>query len=179
MRYFLAISALVLAQTAYGKPTPVELKMQCRDTGESTALRITLLNEGSTDASVMLGMSIGNGRWYVATSLVVELRRGLDGPIEHYLPNGGPPSIAGRLDPWIVPLPTGSEFSLTLPTAKLLTTKGGSLSLLTGESFVRARVIRYADNRNNSEMVGPGLVKVFDGELQTEWLRLPGECGVG
>jgi hypothetical protein len=179
MRYVVAIAALIIAQAALGEPTTVELKVQCHHLGESPAFRITLLNDGSTDASVVLGMSIGNGRRYVATSLVVELRRGQDAPIEQYLPGGGPPAVAGRVDPWIVALPIGSEFSLTQLADKFLTMQGDALRLPAGESFVRARVIRYSGHRYNPESVGPGLVRVFDGELQTEWLPLSSECGVG
>ena len=157
----------------------VELKVRCQLSAGSPALRITLLNGSTTDTAIVLGTSIGNGRWYVADSVVVEVRRGQEGRVEEYRPGGGPPAIAGRIDPWIVPLPAGSEFSLTLPIVRLSSQKGDSLSLGTGEIFIRARVVRHPNDRFNAEMVGPGLVKVFVGELQTEWLRAPAECSVG
>jgi hypothetical protein len=176
MRYALAIMLLILGRPALSEPTPIELKVKCHGSGETSAFRITLLNGGPSDVSVVIGMSIGNGRRYVATSVVVEVRSGLDGAVKEY--RASAPAIAGRVDPWIVPLPVGSEFSLTLPAAQLLSNKGQSPTLSARESFIRARVVRYSGHKFNPEMVGPGLVKVFDGELQTEWLRLPGACSV-
>jgi hypothetical protein len=179
MRYLFALLALAFGPVAFGEPTQPELKIQCQMSAGSPILRISLLNESTSDTAIVIGMSIGNGRWYVADSVVVEVKRAHDGPVEIFRPGGGPPAIAGRVDPWIVPLPAGSEFSLALPMAKLFSRSGDSLRLGTGEIFVRASIARHSNDRFNAEMVGPGLVKVFVGVLHTEWLRAPAECSVG
>jgi hypothetical protein len=101
--YLLASCLLALGVPVFGGPAQVVLKVQCRASANSMALRVTLQNGSSTDTAIVLGTSIGNGRIYAADSLVLDVRHGQDGPIEKYRPGGGAPAIAGRIDPWIVP----------------------------------------------------------------------------
>jgi hypothetical protein len=179
MRYVFALLALMFGRQAFAEPMQLELKFQCQVSSDHSALRLSLLNGGQADTALVIGTSIGNGRRYVASSVVIEVKRSSDGPVEEYRVGGGLPRIAGRIDPWIVPLPVGSEFSLSLPTANVLSKQGASLNLRSGEIIIRAAIVRHSNDRSDGEMVGPGLVKVFAGRLQSAWLRAPSECSVG
>lgn len=179
MRYVFALLALTLGRQAFAEPPQLELKVQCQASGDYSTLRISLLNGGQADTALVIGTSVGNGRRYVASSVVIEVKRSSDGPVEEYRVGGGLPRIAGRIDPWIVPLPVGSEFLLSLPTASLLSKQSASLNLMSAEIMIRAAIVRHSNDRSDGEVAGPGLVKVFVGGLQSAWLHAPSECSVG
>jgi len=173
---FLACIALVFGSRAFGGTESVELTLRCRSTVHQKELQVTVQNVSSPDTAIVMGMSIGNGRAYAADNLPLDVRRGSGGLLERYRPAFSHVAIAGRVDPWIVPLPTGSEFSPTLPLNKLRSPIGDALSLGIGDVHIRANLVRDHSDKFNGEMVGPGLVKVFTGALQSGWLRVPGDC---
>jgi hypothetical protein len=171
---------LVLGSFLFATAAPVvsqghdlELRMQCLRSADAVALRINLRNVGSTDTAVVLGTSIGNGQRYAADSLVLDFKRSQNDDAEGFRPTLG--AVFGRIDPWIVTLPAASEFSFERPEDYFFSSRGDPLEI--GSSgFIRLRLIQ---ERFAGELVGAALVKVSTDQLQTEWVRVPGECHVG
>jgi hypothetical protein len=92
--------------------------------------------------------------------------------------------IAGRVDPWIVPLPAGSEFSINRPVKQFWSRDPGKMARATGQLSLdggpldlRLKLIsRPQDRPHGDDMVGAGLVHVMPGELQSQWIHVPEDC---
>jgi len=185
----LAFLACSVAWPAYGQTPQVELTLQCQSSAQATDLRMALKNTGAIDANLVFGITIGNGREYTADALILEVKRRDGDAVESYQYSdpGRSYTIAGRVDPWIVPLPSGSEFSITRPLNRFhLRAPGsssrvaGQLSLDGGAMDLRLRLIsRPQDRPRGDDTVGPGLVHVMPGELQSPWIHVPEECKAG
>lgn len=74
--------------------------------------RITLMNSGSKDLVLNIGMLIANGNRQYASA--VELLLTDPKGKTWKFPAGDPGSIGGRVDPFILPLPGGAKFSFPL-----------------------------------------------------------------
>ena len=89
----------------------VALRLQC---GESSGIRFTLANTGSTDTTLMIGANVGNGSKYMITVLKLSAQiPGQPAQAYQYSPNDYPAAIGGRLDEWLQALPARAEFSVT------------------------------------------------------------------
>ena len=172
----LACLLCAIGAPALSQAHDLELKVQCLRSNDSVELRVTLRNVGSTDTAVVLGTSVGNGQRYVADSLVLEVKRNQDDEAEPFRPSLG--AIFGRIDPWIVTVPAASEFSFVRSASHFSSSHGEPLKIA-GSALIRLRLIHRADGQFAGELVGAALVKVSIGEMQTEWVRIPGECHVG
>jgi hypothetical protein len=174
---------------AFGQTPQVELTLQCQTSAKATDLRMALRNTGTIDANLVLGITLGNGREYIAETLILEVKRRDGDDVESYQYSDPDRSyaIAGRVDPWIVPLPAGSEFSITRPLNQFhprvpgaSTRVAGQLSLEGGAMDLRLKLIsRPQDRPRGDDTVGPGLVHVMPGELQSQWIHVPEECKAG
>jgi hypothetical protein len=74
---------------------------------------IELRNSGSQDLILNLGIMLANGKQQFADAIHLSIREGGPGTQTLDLDLKGPPYVAGRIDPFIVPLPKGG--SMTLP----------------------------------------------------------------
>jgi hypothetical protein len=107
----LLLFALALAQL-HSSPEPshgqVSLSLACASEGQK-AVRVIIENEGEGATGILLGSVVGNYRWYLPSEMVFEA---LQGRLK-YSPSdlGG---IAGRVDPWVVVLPSKSNFSFVV-----------------------------------------------------------------
>jgi len=102
--------------------TSQELKMTVRfDTGagnqsKTARFKVDLQNVGDHDLVLNLGFMLANGRRQYPDAIILTIidPQGNAGQFDLI----GPGGIAGRLDPLIVPLPTGSTFSLPVDLDK-------------------------------------------------------------
>src|SRR5688572_19115290 len=173
---FLAFLLCADAMSATEKTPQVELALQCIAAAKEPDLRITLRNTGTGDANVVFGTTLGNGRTYHAEALLLEVKRGDGNPIEDFQIADSTPSTAGRLDPWIVPLPQASEFSITRPIS-LFRARDGKLLSINSSTELRVKLISRRQHRpRGDDLVGPGLVHVMPGELQSAWISVPESC---
>jgi hypothetical protein len=174
-----AVLALLLcggATPAAEKTPQVELGLQCLAAANGPELRVALKNTGTGDANVVFGITLGNGRTYHASALVLEVKRRDGDAIESFQTADSSYSVAGRLDPWIVPLPVGSEFSITRPIGVFRSPDNTPLSI-SGSMELRVKVISRRENRpRGDDAVGPGLVHVLPGDLQSAWISVPESC---
>ena len=183
----LAYLSCLAVLPAFGQTPQVEMTLQCQPVVNATNLRISLRNTGTIDVNLVLGITLGNGREYIAQALFLQVKSRDGDAVEsfQYSDPGRSFIIAGRVDPWIVPLPAGSEFSITRPVThfrpsapgQLASRAGDPLSLDRGPMDLRLRLVsRTQDRPRGDDMVGPGLVHVMPGELQSEWIQVPDDC---
>lgn len=154
----------------------VELGLQCIASANVPELRISLKNTGTGDANVVLGITLGNGRTYHAAALFLEAKRRDGDAVESFQIADSMPRVAGRLDPWIVPLPAGSEFSITRPIGILRSADGKALSISSSMELRVKLISRREDRPRGDDAVGPGLVHVVPGDLQSAWISVAESC---
>ncbi len=158
------------------KTPDVELGLQCIAAAKGADLRVMLRNTGTGDANVVVGITLGNGRTYHAAALFLEVKRGEGNTVESFQIADSMPRVAGRLDPWIVPLPVGSEFSITRPIGLFRSPDDKPLSISSSVDLRVKLISRPEDRPRGDEAVGPGLVHVLPGDLQSPWISVPEGC---
>lgn len=158
------------------KTPHVELGLQCIASANVPELRISLRNTGIGDANVVFGITLGNGRAYHAAALILEVKRRDGDTVERFQIADSTPRVAGRLDPWIVPLPAGSEFSIARPIGLFRSPDDKPLSIGSPLELRVKLVSRREDRPRGDDAVGPGLVHVVPGDLQSAWISVPESC---
>lgn len=178
------IGAAILASLVTTGTTPanaqapvVEMTLQCLAGATGRDLRITLRNTGPKDVNLLLGITLGNGSSYHLSALFLDVRQRGSDKIEVFAPSGSQPAIAGRVDPWILPLPARSEFSLTRPPGNF----GMNLEKLTMERApmdlrLRLEPLPFYRPKPNDDTIGAGLVHVLYQKFESAWIRVPEDC---
>jgi hypothetical protein len=104
------LMALALAQL-HSSPGPSEgrisLTLACA--GGQGGIRVIIENDSEGATGILLGSVVGNYRWYLPEEMVFEALQGR----LHYSPHDLA-GIAGRVDPWVVVLPSKSSFSFVV-----------------------------------------------------------------
>jgi hypothetical protein len=160
--------ALTLMQLAAPPQANLSLVLRCGEQpGEVT---LTIRNADQTDTAVLLGIALGNGRWYLPQALVVELKRNGSNEVEELLYQG-PAAIAGRIDHWIVPLPAAAAFSLRLRAADFFSTSPATGVSPPEELSVRLTG-RSITSDLNLDMVGMKTWQLWTGSARSNALRL-------
>jgi hypothetical protein len=176
----LACFVCVLCVPVRAQTAQIAVEVQCHTSADTVGLRVTLRNVGLTDTAVVLGNSIGNGNRYLADSLALDVKLGESAAVEKFeYFDPSVPGVAGRVDPWIVPLPAVSEFSLTRPLSHF-SSHGKPLMPGGNPIDVRVSLNARAERRIfDKDVAGVALVHVLVGEFRSEWLRVPTACAVG
>jgi hypothetical protein len=92
----------------------VEVSVQCR-AAPTPDLRITIRNDSREDTAVLMGRALGNARYYHLRDLFLIVTIPNQEQQEYeYRPRGTPDAIAGPMDHWILPLPSGSAFTMSV-----------------------------------------------------------------
>ena len=99
--------------------TPISVVLACEDSQRFT---VSIHNGGTTDTAVIFGLVLANGSKYLVEDMTMQVTTDSGRLVEHYKynPRHYPAGIAGRADDWIVPLPVGASYSLTLTAADFL-----------------------------------------------------------
>jgi hypothetical protein len=144
--------------------------------GPELALRLTIENGGQAPVPVVLGGILGYHKKYLPGSIRLVVRR--NGSPERLLDYVDPttPGVAGRVDPWLVPLPAGASYTIVLP-ARHFVSPGAHVP----ERFASpARVqvsLRTSGIEPNVDTEGLQFVKPWIGTLTSEWIDMPAACG--
>jgi hypothetical protein len=157
----------------------VLLEVTCRESNGVVELQMSLRNTGTRDTAVTLGMDLANGHRYFPDRLTMDVKTSGFGTIrefEYWDPSL--PGIAGRVDPWVVPLPHSSEFSITRPLGHFWL-NGASLAELSRPFQVRLRLKAQAPINSNLDMAGIAPLNYFSGDLESKWPVIPKECTRG
>jgi hypothetical protein len=86
------------------------------DQSDFPKFRVELRNLGARDLILNLGFTLSNGSKQYPSALVLMII-GPDGKARQF-DLIGPPGVAGRMDPLVLPLPVGSTFSLPVDVGK-------------------------------------------------------------
>jgi hypothetical protein len=168
MAFLAIVLTLVMAQGPAQSVAAPSLVLRCgEEPGEVT---LSIHNPDQTDTAILLGVSLANGRWYLPRELVVELTRNGNPEIEE-LVFRGPSGIAGRMDHWVVPLPTRSTFILTLRPSDFISTSAARA--VSAPEELKIRLTGRSINSDLSlDMTGMKTWRVWTGTVVSNPLRI-------
>lgn len=141
------------------------------NTDASVDLIATIANVGGEHAAVLIGLRLGNGRSYLASALTIEaFSNPSTQPQEFEFLIGW---IAGRVDPWIVPMPAGAAYTFNVGMKDFISRE--QHTLLSDADFPVEVVLRLKAPPIQDVAFGEGFV----GVLTSSRLRVPDRCSFG
>jgi RNA polymerase sigma factor (sigma-70 family) len=133
---------------------------------------VTLENVGRDDLMLNLGIMLANGKKHLpgAVRLALTDRAGKTRTFRLK----GPPGIAGRVDPLVVPLPVGGRYTLACPLDKYADADPTRIDvpLAPGEYRVAAQYTGEKVTRTNADTTGLTLMKYWTGTAKSGEVRL-------
>jgi hypothetical protein len=131
------------------------------------AFRVTIENKGNVDVVLNLGVMLANGRTQVPTDIGLVLTYP-NGKSRELVFRG--PRVGGRVDDYLVPLRSGSAYTLRISLSDLWSpdTNGGKLTFEPGEYQVRATLTSKQPHFINTDMEGVSVLNVWKGKLQSD-----------
>ena len=140
-----------------------------------SAFTAVIRNTGDLATSLTLGIAVDDPAAYHPTNVGVLVSANGDAPEEFRYSAG---LVGGRVDPWLVPLPMGTEYRVRIPSASLVSTRSArrlDLGYLQGSWQVRlilhAVPISYAEG-------GTALpfLRLTTGTLEAAAITVPDAC---
>ncbi len=154
---------------------PLRLLLECSQTSEIT-FRFTLQNVSPSPTAVVIGIVLGNDRKYLLQHVRLRVRRegAADKLLEYFDPSV--PAIAGRVDPWLLTLPPGSSYSMTVPAKHF-----GLQPTFVPEGFstpaeVQLHFTTQEIASPNLDLQGLRFIHVWVGMLSSNWIAVAGSC---
>jgi hypothetical protein len=150
----------------------LRLEVFARGRGEKLpGCRLILENVGEDDLNVKLGFSLANGKSHHADA--VRLLARLEGGKTRTLTYAALPGVAGRLDPFVVPLPAGASYALPCRLDKFADDETGDRIDWTAKGWrITAELLGEAVTRANVDMQGLTLVRYWRGKVRSNEVRL-------
>jgi hypothetical protein len=139
-----------------------------------STLELALRNVGEHDVTLNLGYMLSNGKVQLPSRLAVKFTDAHGQTRTFQFADKRYPFIAGRVDDFVVPLRTGSTYTLqlTLDQFWCQETKEFSIPLLSGENYLAAQFEGSGAHLVNSDMPGIRLMKFWVGEVESNMLTL-------
>ena len=163
--------ALTLVQGSGPPPAAPSVVLSCGE--QSSEVTLSIRNADQTDTAVLIGIALANGRWYQPRELVMELRRSGSPEVEELLYNGAT-NVAGRIDHWVIGLPSGATYALTLRAAEFISTSATRAVAPPEELRVRLTG-RPITSDLNVDMTGMKAWRLWTGSVSSNALRFS-EC---
>ena len=181
MRWLLTLSAIVAVSASLNAADPITVSIQCRKAPEPTgAFRLTIENSGTDATALLLGMSLANGRWQELRELTLLVKWPQQEQPEEfqYRSRQFPAGVAGRIDHWILTLPSDSVYSMTLsPLDFFSPVRSVSLARLPMPSEISVRLAGKPVTYDlNVDMVGLRTMRLWTGTLTSKSIKIPDEC---
>ena len=130
---------------------------------------LAIENVGDTDLNVQLGRSLGNGKNYFPSELGLVAWEGKNMLQLSY----ETPRVAGRMDPFVVPLPAGSTFTLRCELEKfVLKESRKSIELSTKDYRIVAELVGQPVKQTNVDLHGLTLMKYWEGTAKSNEAHL-------
>jgi hypothetical protein len=167
----------VLGASAQDGPSPISFTVRCQNAQQLT---FTIQNVGLEDTALIFGSVLANGRKYLIAGLKLqtELPDGREDQYD-YRPDDYPVRIGGRVDDWIVPLPTGASYVMQATASQFLSKAHGRLSAWPKAAQISLRLpIRTPNPNQPTDVVGLKLFRVWRGTdaLISNRITVPSEC---
>jgi hypothetical protein len=169
--------AMAHENTAGGKPVSglrLVLDFSATKTGEKWQqhCNLVLQNVGGSDLNLCLGSSLANGKTYypVAVRLIAVSGNGDETRTLEY-PS---PPVAGRVDPFVVPLIAGSSYTLPCPIDKYVDSETGDhIDLTVKDYWISADLTGEAITETNQDLKGLTLMKFWEGKARSNKVWSP------
>ena len=160
--------ALTLMQGSAPSPAAPSLVLSCGE--QSSEVTLTIRNADQTDTAVLIGIALANGRWYQPRELLMDLRRTGSPEVEELSYNGAT-NIAGRIDHWVIALPAGATYALTLHAAEFVSTSATRAVAPPEELRIRLTG-RPITSELNVDMAGMKAWRLWTGSVSSNALSL-------
>jgi hypothetical protein len=152
----------------------IRLQLPAADKGEKLPpqCEVVLENVGDSDLNVKLGFSLANGKSHHPAALRLLARSKESKP--RTLTYAGVPGVAGRVDPFVLPLPAGSSYTLRCAFAKYVDSETGARIDLTAKDYrVAAELLGEAVTETNLDVRGLALMPCWQGKARSNEVELP------
>ncbi len=137
------------------------------DPPHGTRFHVRFRNTGNIDLTLHLGEIFSNGRMQYASAVRLTLTDPAGRSLS--LEPIGPPAIAGRLDPFLLPLPSGADFALAVDLRNYIAPRQEvwKLQLAPGTYHLQASYEQLSDSEAdaNLDMQGIALIHLWTGKL--------------
>ena len=137
-------------------------------------LELAFRNVGDHDVMLNLGVMMSNGKVQLPNRVAIKFADARGKTRLFQFGDGRYPTVAGRLDDYVVPLRVGSTYTLqlTLDQFWCLETKEFSIPLLSGDNFLTAQFEGTGANAVNLDMPGIRLMNFWFGKVESNTLTL-------
>jgi len=136
---------------------------------DETRFNVTLQNVGKKDLVLNLGMMLANGKYQYATAVKLIFTDHNGKSYEFHNNLGSHPGIAGRVDPFVVPLGVGCTYVLRVDFDNFWFVPVG-ISLPKGQYRVAAIFEGKAVDHTNLDMEGISLMPYWTGTIKSKEL---------
>jgi len=151
----------------------IRLHLPAAEKGEKlpSFCMVTLENVGSNDLNVKLGFSLANGKSHHPDAIRLLARSA--GNKTRTLTYVAVPGVAGRMDPFVLPLPAGSSYTLRCAFDKYLDLEAAERIDLSAKDYrLAAELIGEAITENNPDVKGLGLISCWEGKVRSNEVQL-------
>ena len=154
----------------------VTLELQCVGPQALSEVVVTLRNSGNTGTAVVLGTRLGN--IYLAKTLSFEARFAEGGRIQNFMFDNPvfSTSTTTREDPWIVPLPAHSSYTVAISSNHFLAASGMRLDEAPGLSDMQLRLTGSKIEPLNFDILGLANWEVLIMDMQSAPVAVPDDC---
>jgi hypothetical protein len=163
-----------------GKPVDglqVRLHLPRAEKGEKPPrhFQVTIENAGDRDLNVKLGFSLNNGRSHYPGALKLNVHKAGEKPRTFDYTNhmGG---VAGRVDPFVVPLPAGASYTLRCSFDDFVDPHTLiPIDLKAKYKFIAAELVGEAitEDEVNLDTKGIALIPAWEGKARSNEVPLP------
>jgi hypothetical protein len=138
---------------------------------QPTECAVTLENVGDFDLNVKLGFSLANGKSHHPDALsLIALAKGDKARMLVYAPL---PGVAGRVDPYVVPMPAGSSYTLRCKFENYVDAATGDRVDLTAKDYrIAAELTGEAIKHTNLDVQGLALISCWQGTARSNEILL-------
>lgn len=139
---------------------------------DSPAFRVALQNVGEKDVTLNLGEMLANGKVQLPDNIRLNLKDATGKTRELHFSDKRYPGVAGRVDDYVVPLRSGSSYTLLLKLEQFWSpeTKEFTLKLNPGRYQVSAQFEGSGAKTHNIGSEGIALMNFWKGKLQSNVL---------
>ena len=181
MKWLVTLFVAVAISASLRAADPLTVSIQCSKAPEPVgAFRLTIENSGSDVTAILLGMSLANGRWQELRDLTLLVKWPQQEQPEEfqYRSRRFPADVAGRIDHWILTLPSGSAYSMTLsPLDFFSPVRSVSLATLPSPSEISVRLVGKPVTYDlNIDMAGLRTMRLWTGTVNSKSVKVPDEC---
>jgi hypothetical protein len=152
----------------------IRLQLPAAEKGEKLPpqCEVTLENVGDSDLNVKLGFSLANGKTHhpAAVRLLALSKENKTRTLIY----AAIPGVAGRVDPFVVPLPAGSSYTLRCAFDKYADSETGERIDLTAKDYrIAAELLGEAVTETNVNLKGLALMPYWQGKARSHEVQFP------